>query len=151
MQKITPFLWFEEKAQEAAEFYVSVFGSNAEILNANELENTPSGTVRIISLSLFGQNFTLMNDGPFQKFNKAISFVVSCENQEEIDSYWNALSASPKDEQCGWLNDKYGVVWQIVPTNLQELFGGPDKEKSQHVTQAMIKMKKLVIEELRNA
>jgi predicted 3-demethylubiquinone-9 3-methyltransferase (glyoxalase superfamily) len=113
MQKITPFLWFDKEAREAAEFYVSVF-KDAKILDSTTLENTPSGTVEIVTISLFGQEFQMMSAGPLFKFNEAISFMVNSETQEEIDYYWDKLSAVP--EACGWLKDKFGLSWQIVPT-----------------------------------
>lgn len=146
-QKITPFLWFDKgKAKEAAEFYVSVF-KNAKIKHSQIMENTPSGNVEIISIELFGQNFTLMSAGPEFKFSEAISFVVSCKNQEEIDYYWEKLSAVPESEQCGWVKDKFGLSWQIIPENMGELMSR-DPEKT---TPAMLKMKKIVIKDLETA
>jgi predicted 3-demethylubiquinone-9 3-methyltransferase (glyoxalase superfamily) len=151
MQKITPFLWYEKGAKEAAEFYVSVFGGNAKITNTSVMKDTPSGTVEIVTLELFGQEFTLMTAGPFRKFNEAISFVVHCDTQEEVDRYWSQLSADPASEQCGWLKDKYGVSWQIVPSAMNQLLADPDKKKAARVQQAMLKMKKLDIASLEKA
>lgn len=149
MQKITPFLWFDKEAREAAELYVSVFGG--KIKNNAKMEDTPSGAVDIVNIELFGQNFTLMSAGPYFKFNESISFVVSCENQEEVDKYWEQLSAVKESEQCGWLKDKFGVSWQIVPIILNKLMSDPDREKANRVTQAMLKMKKINIKELEEA
>lgn len=152
MQKITPFLWYEKEAREAAEFYVSVFGGGSKIKNVSTMSDTPSGTVEVVSVELFGQEFTLLSAGPFRKFNEAISFVVSCETQEEVDMYWNALTADGGEEsQCGWLKDKYGVSWQIVPTALEKLTNDPDKERAARASKAMLKMKKLDIAELERA
>lgn len=151
MQTITPFIWFENDAKEAAEFYVSVFGSDSKILKKQIMTDTPSGTVEIIAMSLRGQEFTLMSAGPFQKPNSAISFVIDCTTQEEVDHFWNALSAVPEAEQCGWLTDKYGITWQVVPRELPTLLGDPDKAKAGRVQMAMLKMKKFVISDLEKA
>ncbi len=150
MQKITPFLWFDKQAGEAAKFYASVF-EDSKIKNSTTLPNTPSGTVEVITLELFGQEFTLLSAGPFFKFNEAISFVVHCNNQKEIDSYWEKLSADPKAEQCGWLKDKYGLSWQIVPTVLGKMLQGKDARKVARVTEAFLKMKKFDIKALKRA
>ncbi|MFA5853873.1 MAG: VOC family protein [Patescibacteria group bacterium] len=150
MQKITPFLWFDKEAGEAARFYVSVF-KDAKITSETKMENTPSGTVEVIGVELMGQQFTLMSAGPLFKFTEAISFVIDCETQEEVDYYWEKLSAVPESEQCGWVKDKYGLSWQIVPTIMNTLLSDPDKEKANRVTQAMLKMKKLDIQALKNA
>lgn len=150
MQKITPFLWFDKEAREAAEFYVSVF-KKSKVRDSTTLYNTPSGTVEIVTVELCGQNFTLMNAGPFFKFNEAISFVVHCDNQEEIDHYWEKLSAVPEAEQCGWLKDKYGVSWQIVPTVLGEMLQDKDARKVARVMEAFLKMKKFDIATLNRA
>ncbi len=147
MQKITPHLWFDKEAGEAAIFYASVF-PDSRIKNKVILHDTPSGTVEVITIEILGQEFTLMSAGPLFKFNEAISFVVNCKDQEEVDYYWNKLSAVPEAEQCGWLKDKYGVSWQIVPTVLEELLG---KDKSGKVTQAMLQMKKIDIAKLNGA
>jgi predicted 3-demethylubiquinone-9 3-methyltransferase (glyoxalase superfamily) len=148
MQKISPFLWFDKEAAAAAKFYTSVF-KDAKIIDSTILENTPSGTVEIVTLELFGQEFQLMSAGPLFKFNEAISFVVNCENQEEIDYYWAKLSADPNAEQCGWLKDKFGVSWQIVPTVMYEMQKTKDKKKLARVTEAFLKMKKFDIATLK--
>jgi predicted 3-demethylubiquinone-9 3-methyltransferase (glyoxalase superfamily) len=151
MQKIVPFLWFDKEAGEAAKLYTSVF-KDAKIKNADTLSDTPSGNVEVIVIELFGQEFQLMSAGPYFKFNEAISFVVNCKDQEEVDYYWNALTANGGQEsQCGWLKDKFGVSWQIVPTILGKLTTDPDKEKAKRAIQAMLKMKKIVIADLEKA
>ena len=150
MQKITPFLWFDKAAKEAAKFYTSVF-KDSKIKNSTTLHNTPSGTVEIVTLELWGQEFTLMSAGPLFKFNEAISFVVHCDNQKEIDYYWEKLSADPKAEQCGWLKDKHGLSWQIVPTALEKMLQDKDARKVARVTEAFLKMKKFDIAALKRA
>jgi predicted 3-demethylubiquinone-9 3-methyltransferase (glyoxalase superfamily) len=150
MQKITPFLWFDKEAREAAEFYASVF-KDAKILDSTTLENTPSGTVEIITIDLFGQEFQLMSAGPLFKFNEAISFVVNCDNQEEIDYYWAKLSAVPEAEACGWVKDKFGVSWQIVPTIMYEMQKTKDRQKLARFTEAFLKMKKFDIAALKQS
>ena len=150
MQKLTTFLWFDKEAAEAAKFYASVF-KGSTIKESRKLESTPSGTVEIVSVEILGQHFQFMSAGPFVKFNESISFVVNCETQEEIDYYWGKLSADPKAEQCGWLKDKYGLSWQIVPTALMEMQKSKDKEKVARVTQAFLKMKKFDIADLQKA
>lgn len=150
MQKISPFLWFDKESAAAAKFYTSVF-KDARIIDSTTVENTPSGTVEIVTIELFGQEFQLMSAGPLFKFNEAISFVVNCENQEEIDYYWTRLSADPKAEQCGWLKDKFGVSWQIVPTVMYEMQKTKDKKKLARVTEAFLKMKKFDIATLKRA
>jgi predicted 3-demethylubiquinone-9 3-methyltransferase (glyoxalase superfamily) len=147
MQKITPFLWFDHQAVEAATFYTSVF-PDSSIKKKEIMKNTPSGTVEIVTIELFGQDFTLMSAGPVFKFNEAISFVVNCKGQEEVDYYWKKLSHDPKSEQCGWLKDKYGVSWQIVPHELTQYIA---KDTSGRVVQAMLTMKKIDIEKLKRA
>lgn len=160
IHKITPFLWFDKEAAEAAQFYVSVFsaahgassgGKGSKIKESRILKNTPSGTVEIVTVELIGQEFTLMSAGPFFKFNESISFVVPCETQEEIDYYWEKLSADPKAEQCGWLKDKYGLSWQIVPTVLTQMQKDKDPRKVARVTEAFLKMKKFDIAALEKA
>jgi predicted 3-demethylubiquinone-9 3-methyltransferase (glyoxalase superfamily) len=150
MHKISPFLWFDKEAAAAAKFYTSVF-KDAKIIGTTTLENTPSGTVEIVTIELFGQEYQLMSAGPLFKFNEAISFVVNCENQEEIDYYWAKLSADPNAEQCGWLKDKFGVSWQIVPTVMYEMQKTKDKKKLARVTEAFLKMKKFDIAALKQA
>ena len=150
MQKITPFLWFDKEAGEAAKFYTSVF-KNSRIKDSTKIENTPSGTAEIITIELLNQEFTLISAGPYFKFTEAVSFVVNCETQQEIDYYWEKLSADPKAEQCGWLKDKYGLSWQIVPTILQKMLQDKDKTKVARVTEAFLKMKKFDIKALKQA
>jgi predicted 3-demethylubiquinone-9 3-methyltransferase (glyoxalase superfamily) len=150
VSKITPFLWFDTGAGEAARFYASVF-KEASILNSSKMENTPSGTVEIINIKLLDQEFTLMSAGPYFKINEAISFVISTDSQEETDYYWSKLSADVASEQCGWLKDKFGVSWQVIPKRLGELMGDPDPVKAARVQQAMLKMKKIEISELEKA
>jgi len=150
MQKITPFLWFDHDAGEAAKFYTSIF-KDSKIVDITTLENTPSGTVEIVTVKLFGQEFQLMSAGPLFKFNEAISFVVSCETQQEIDDYWEKLSAVPMAEQCGWLKDKYGVSWQIVPAVMFEMQKTKDRQKLARVTEAFLRMKKFDIAALQRA
>ncbi|MBI3351047.1 MAG: VOC family protein [Nitrospirae bacterium] len=150
MQKITPFLWFDKEAKSAAEFYTSVF-KDSKIKNTRTLHDTPSGMVEVVTIELLGQEFTLMSAGPLFKFNEAISFVVNCETQEEIDYYWEKLSADPKAGQCGWLKDKYGLSWQIVPTVMDDMLKNKDAKKVARVTEAFLKMKKFDIEKLKQA
>ncbi|MBI4429463.1 MAG: VOC family protein [Ignavibacteriales bacterium] len=150
MQKITPFLWFDKEAGEAAKFYTSVF-KGSKIKKLEKLENTPSGTVEVATIELLGLELRLMSAGPVFKFNEAISFEVQCKTQKEIDYYWGKLSADPKAEQCGWLKDKYGLSWQIVPTVLNKMLKDKDKKKVARVTEAFLQMKKFDIEGLQKA
>jgi len=153
MQKITPFLWFDNQAEEAANFYVSTF-KNSHIDNiARYGENMPlpAGTVLTVNFTLEGQDFIALNGGPIYKFTPAISLYVDCKTQEEVDHLWNTLSAVPEAEQCGWLVDKYGVSWQIVPSALGTLMGDPNPQKAGAVAQAMMQMKKLDIKSLQDA
>lgn len=153
MQKITPFLWFDTQALEAAEFYCSIF-KDAKINSIMRYpEGSPGqpGTVMTVDFQLEGQRFTAINGGSAFTFTPAISFYVDCATQTEVDTLWEKLTAGGAEEQCGWLKDKYGVSWQIVPTVLIELMNDPDPEKAQRVTQAMLQMVKLDIEGLRRA
>jgi predicted 3-demethylubiquinone-9 3-methyltransferase (glyoxalase superfamily) len=151
MQKITPFLWFEKDAVKIAEYYTSII-KDAKINNTSVLSDTPSGTVEIVNIELFGQAFTLMSAGPLFKFTEAISFVIDCADQAEVDYYWDAFTADGGEESmCGWLKDKYGLSWQIVPRRLGELMGDPDGEKAARATQAMLQMKKIDISGLEKA
>ena len=150
MQNITPHLWFDKEAKEAAEFYTSVF-PKSKIKDTTTLQDTPSGTVDIVTIELLGQEFMLLSAGPFFKFNEAISFIVYCDTQDEIDYYWEKLSAVPESEQCGWLKDKYGLSWQIVPTAMGDMMKDKDEKKLARVTQAFLQMKKLDIEALKRA
>lgn len=151
MQKITPFIWFEKGAKEAADFYVKVFGKRSKIKDVSTISNTPSGTVEVVTLDLVGQEFTLMAAGPFRKINEAISFVVNCGTQKEVDHFWNALSRGGEKGQCGWLKDKFGVSWQVVPTILTKLMTDRDPVKADRVTQAMLQMTKIDIARLKAA
>ena len=157
MQKITPFLWLDDKAEEAANFYTSIF-KNSKVLNVARYDEAgakvsgrPEGSAMTVAFELNGQEFTALNGGPVFKFTEAISFVVNCETQEEVDELWEKLSADPEAEQCGWLKDKYGLSWQIVPTVLVELLQDNDPEKSKRVMEAMLKMKKINIKTLQEA
>lgn len=150
MNKIHPFLWFNNEARAAAEFYVSVF-KDAQILNSSIHKDTPSGDVEVVTLLLLGQKFQLMSAGPLFKINEAISFVVNCDTQQEVDDYWEKLSAVPEAEACGWLKDKFGVSWQVTPNRLDELMGDADPAKAGRVMQAMLQMKKIVIADLERA
>jgi predicted 3-demethylubiquinone-9 3-methyltransferase (glyoxalase superfamily) len=153
MSKITPFLWFDGQAEEAMNFYVSVF-NDSKILNVNLYGDTgpgPKGTVMTASFLLNGQPFLALNGGPVFQFTPAISFVVNCETQEEVDSYWAKLSAGGQEGQCAWLTDKFGISWQIVPKQLGQLLSDPDPAKAGRVMQAMLEMSKIDIAELQRA
>ena len=153
MQRITPFLWFNNQAEEAARFYASVF-KNSRILSISrygEAGPGPAGSVMTVEFELDGEKFVALNGGPQYSFTQAVSFVVNCETQAEVDYYWSRLSEGGKEIQCGWLTDKYGLPWQITPTMLPELLKGGDPEKLNRVMQAMFKMVKLDIEGLRRA
>jgi len=157
MQKIIPNLWFDTQAEEAANFYVSVF-KNSEIGRISryteagfEIHKMPAGTVLTVEFRIAGQDFLALNGGPIFKFNESISFVVYCTTQEEIDYYWEKLSAVPEAEQCGWLKDKYGVSWQIVPDFMSEMIQDKDTQKVSRVMEALLKMKKLEIAKLKEA
>lgn len=155
--KITPFLWFNDNAEEAVKFYTSIFknskiGKIARYDEAGEkAAGRPAGSVMTVEFQIEGQEFVALNGGPIFKFTEAISFVVNCETQEEVDYYWEKLSQGGKEVQCGWLKDKYGLSWQIVPTVLGELLSDKDAAKAQRVMQAMLKMVKLDIEKLKQA
>ena len=157
MQKITPFLWFNDNAEEAVKFYTSIFKKSkiGKIARYNEAgekaAGRSAGSVMTIEFEIEGQDFIALNGGPHFKFNEAVSFVVSCKTQTEVDYYWNKLSAGGKEVQCGWLTDKFGVSWQIVPTILGELMSDKDPMKSQRVMEAMLKMVKLDINKLKAA
>jgi len=147
IQKISPNLWFDKEAKEAAEFYTSVF-PKSKVKDATMLHHTPSGTVDIVTIELLGQEFILLSAGPLFKFNEAILFMVYCDTQEEIDYYWEKLSAVPEAEQCGWLKDKYGLSWQIVPTAMDEMMKEKDEKKLARATEALLKMEKFDIASL---
>ena len=152
-QKITPFLWFDDKAEEAMNFYTSVFKNSkrGKVTRYGETGPGPKGQVMIATFQLFGQEFTALNGGPKFKFTEAISFVVNCESQEEVDGYWDKLSEGGEKSRCGWLKDKFGLSWQIVPTVLGELMGDKDPEKANRVMQAMLQMDKIDIKTLKQA
>ena len=148
MQTITPFLWFDNNLEEALAFYTSIF-KDSEILNVNRAG--PDGPLFMATFRLNGQTLMGLNGGPMYKFTEALSMFVSVETQDEVDHLWDSLSAGGELQQCGWLKDKFGLSWQIVPTALGELMGDPDPVKSQRVMQAMLKMVKLDIQGLRDA
>lgn len=154
MQKITPCLWFDTEGEEAAEFYTSIFPNSkiVEILRYGSAGPRDEGTVMTVTFELDGQKHIALNGGPDFKFNEAISLEVGCESQDEVDRYWSALTEGGGEEgPCGWLKDKFGVSWQIIPTRLLELIADPDPEKSQRVMEAMLKMGKIEIDELERA
>ena len=158
MQKITPFLWFDHQAEEAAKFYTSVF-KNSKVGKstrygeaAEKAAGRPAGSVMTVEFELEGQKFTALNGGPEFKFNESISFVVNCETQEEVDYLWEKLTADGgKEVECGWLRDKYGLSWQIVPTVLIEMLQDKDHEKAERVMKAMLQMQKIDIKTLKEA
>jgi predicted 3-demethylubiquinone-9 3-methyltransferase (glyoxalase superfamily) len=158
-QKITPCLWFDDQAEEAVEFYTSIF-RNSRIVKTTrygeagyDVHGKPAGTVMAVAFELDGQAFTALNGGPIFKFNEAISFQVNCETQEEVDYFWAKLTegGDEKAQQCGWLKDKYGVSWQIVPAVLLEMIDDSNSEKSQRAMKAMLQMKKIDIDTLKRA
>lgn len=152
-QKITPHLWFDTEAKEAAEFYVSVFSQrgSARIKSITTLRNTPSGDTDFVVFELLGQEFMAISAGPLFKFNEAISFIVQCDSQEEIDHYWAKLAADPGAGQCGWIKDKYGLSWQITPRVLGRMLQDKDPAKVARVTGAFLKMKKFDLAALQRA
>lgn len=147
---ITPHLWFDKQAKDAAKFYVKIF-PDSKINSIRTIHDTPSGDADIVSFQLIGQPFMAISAGPFFKFNESISFMVHCDTQKEIDYYWNKLSAVPESEQCGWLKDKYGLSWQIVPTIMDKMMQDNDAKRVARVTKAFLKMKKFNIAELKKA
>jgi predicted 3-demethylubiquinone-9 3-methyltransferase (glyoxalase superfamily) len=153
MNDITPCLWFDTDGEEAAGFYTSVFPNSQilEISRYGEAGPREPGTVMTVDFELNGQRFLALNGGPEFTFSEAISFQVSCRDQDEVDSYWSKLSAGGEEGPCGWLKDRFGISWQIVPTALPELLGSQDPETSQRVMRAMLKMKKIEIGELERA
>jgi len=153
MQKITPFLWFDTQAEEAAKFYASVF-PNSKILKTaryGEAGPGPKGSVMTVEFELDGQRMIALNGGPQFKFTEAISLSVDCKTQGEVDHYWTKLSQGGKEQPCGWLKDKYGLSWQVNPAILGELLSGPDAKKAKRVMEAMLKMKKIDIAALKGA
>ena len=153
MQKITPCLWFDTQGEEAAKLYTSVFPNSriVEIARYGEAGPRPEGTVMTVSFELDGRSFVALNGGPEFTFSEAISFQVSCKDQEEVDAYWSKLSEGGEEGPCGWLKDKFGLSWQIVPTRLIELLRDPDQEKAQRVMEAMMNMNKIEIPDLEQA
>ena len=153
MPKITPWLWFDTEGEEAAQFYTSVF-PNSRILDVSRYGSAgprPEGTVMTVSFELDGQRLAALNGGPDFSFTEAVSFQVACADQDEVDHYWNALSDGGEEGPCGWLKDRFGLSWQIVPNALPRLLGDPDPERAQRVMAAMLKMKKIEIAELERA
>jgi predicted 3-demethylubiquinone-9 3-methyltransferase (glyoxalase superfamily) len=153
MQKLTPCLWFDTEGEEAATFYTSVF-PNSKILELTHYGSAgprAEGMVMTVTFELDGQRFIALNGGPDFAFNEAISFEVSCKSQEEVDAFWSKLSEGGEEGPCGWLKDRFGVSWQIVPMRLEELLKDPDEEKAQRVMAAMLKMKKIEIDALERA
>lgn len=153
LQKIVPFLWFDSQAEEAANFYVSIF-KDSKILNVTgQPEGTPGPTrkVMLVTFQLEGQEFMALNGGPLFKFTEATSMFVKCETQAEVDELWGKLTAGGQESQCGWLKDKFGLSWQIVPSALGEVLGGTDRQGAKRAMQAMLRMKKLDVQKLRDA
>lgn len=159
MQKITPFLWFEDKAEEAAKFYVSIF-KNSKIGKitrypkaAEEVSGKPAGSVMTVTFEIEGQEFVAINGGPDFKFSEAVSFVINCKTQEEVDYYWKKLSegGDPKAQICGWLKDKYGLSWQVTPAEWEKMMSGKYPEKTERAMAALMQMKKIDIESLQRA
>ena len=153
MQKITPFLWFNDNAEEALNFYVSIF-KDSKIINASYYGDAgpgPKGTLMTATFQLEGQQFMALNGGPLFKFTEAISLFVNCKTQEEVDDLWERLSAGGEKSRCGWLKDKFGLSWQIIPSTLGELMGDKDPVKANRVMQAMLKMDKIDIKKLKDA
>ena len=153
IQKITPFLWFDHQAEEAAGFYTSVFPNSKieAVTRYSDAGPGPKGSVMTVAFELDGQKFAALNGGPHFKFTEAVSFVVNCETQQEVDAFWEKLSADGQEVQCGWLKDKFGLSWQIVPTVMVEMITDTDGARSQRVVQAMMQMKKLDIARLQEA
>jgi predicted 3-demethylubiquinone-9 3-methyltransferase (glyoxalase superfamily) len=153
-QKITPMLWFDNQAEEAMNFYVSIF-KNSEVLDISRYGEGgpgPGGQVMVASFKLDGQNFSALNGGPMFKFTEAVSFVIDCDGQDEVDYYWNALTADGGEEsQCGWLKDKFGLSWQVTPRQLAELLSDPNPAKAGAAMQAMLQMRKIEISKLQEA
>jgi predicted 3-demethylubiquinone-9 3-methyltransferase (glyoxalase superfamily) len=153
IQKITPFLWFDHQAEDAADFYTAIFPNSkiVRVVRYGEAGPGPPGSAMTVEFELDGQTFVALNGGPVFQFTEAISFVVHCRTQDEVDFYWSRLSAGGAEVQCGWLKDRFGLSWQIVPTVLPELLSDPDPERSQRVMKAILTMKKLDIRALQQA
>jgi predicted 3-demethylubiquinone-9 3-methyltransferase (glyoxalase superfamily) len=153
MNQITPFLWFDREGEEAAKLYTSVF-PNSKITNVSRYGSDgprPEGTAMTVAFELEGQAFVALNGGPQFKFTEAVSFLVNCETQEQVDAYWSKLSEGGEEGPCGWLKDKFGLSWQIIPAALPRLLSDPDPEKAQRVMQAMLQMKKIEVDVLERA
>ena len=153
MQKITPFLWFDSQAEEAARFYTSIFDNSeiSEVVRYGEAGPGEAGTVMTVAFRLAGQDFVALNGGPVYQFSPATSFVIDCKSQEEVDHFWDNLSEGGEPGPCGWLRDRYGVSWQVVPSRLIELLGDQDRERANRVMQAMLQMSKIEIAPLERA
>jgi predicted 3-demethylubiquinone-9 3-methyltransferase (glyoxalase superfamily) len=157
IQKITPFLWFDDKAEEAAKLYTSIFENSSlgEISRYDEetanVAGRPKGSVMTVAFELERQEFVALNGGPVFKFNESVSFIVNCDTQEEVDHFWEKLSAGGEESRCGWLKDKFGLWWQVVPTALNEMLKDKDRQKSQRVVHAMLQMDKIDIPTLKKA
>jgi len=157
MPKITPFLWFDNNAEEAVKFYTSIFKKSKVLVvtrygkSGAAASGRPEGSAMTIAFELEGQKFVALNGGPYFKFTEAVSFVVNCKTQAEIDKFWKKLSAGGKESQCGWLKDKFGLSWQIVPDNLGKILGSKDEAKTQRVMKALLKMQKLDVKTLQKA
>jgi predicted 3-demethylubiquinone-9 3-methyltransferase (glyoxalase superfamily) len=153
MQKITPFLWFDDKAEEAMNFYVSIFKNSkaGTITRYGEAGPGPKGTAMSVTFQLDGQDFSALNGGPMFKFTEAISFFVKCETQQEVDELWEKLSAGGEKSRCGWLKDKFGLSWQIIPSMLGKMLGDKDPAKAKRVMEAMLRMDKIDISRLEQA
>lgn len=153
MPTITPCLWFDTEGEEAASFYVSVFPNSriTEVAHYGEGGPRPAGTVMTVAFELDGEPFTALNGGPQFSFDEAISFEITCEDQGEVDHYWDALTDGGEESQCGWLKDRFGVSWQVVPKALPELLADPDAERARRVMEAMLTMKKIDVAALRSA
>ena len=153
MSKLTPCLWFDTEGEEAATFYTSVFPNSriTDIARYGSAGPRPEGTVMTVGFELDGVRFLALNGGPQFTFSEAISFQISCESQEEVDRYWSELSAGGEEGPCGWVKDRFGLSWQVVPTALPRLLGDPDHGKAQRVMKAMLEMKKIEIDELERA
>lgn len=150
LQKIVPHLWYNTEAKEAASFYVSVF-PDSRITDVSTISETPSGSVDIVSFELCGQPFMAISAGPLFRFNESVSFMIYCESQEEIDYYWEKLTSGGEEQPCGWLKDRYGLSWQVVSAEMDEMMRSKDNEQLERVTKALLKMKKFDLAELRRA
>jgi predicted 3-demethylubiquinone-9 3-methyltransferase (glyoxalase superfamily) len=153
MEKITPFLWFDNQAEEAANFYTSIFKNSkiVKVARYGEAGPGPAGSAMTVVFQIEGQEFIALNGGPHFKFTEAVSFSVDCKSQQEVDEFWEKLSAGGEEGQCGWLKDKYGLSWQVNPTVLGEMLSDPDPQKAKRVMEAMLKMKKIDIAALQQA